>query len=199
MTANISNRRILTQNLYKGEKILKEFKGEFPYLKSNTKYNVIIDRHKDDSKYESLLPLLRGQSQLSGLVMFQIRNAYNATPKKLDYLKQAVKYTKVANCQECAFLVHDKLEKAGIPSQNVRLNFEQKNGFDTAKNHAFTVIGMKEDADIANPHTWGKDAVIIDGWSNMVKRVQDGLEYIKQLFRFNPETENCVFSQHRDL
>lgn len=193
---NVSNRRVLTQNLYNGEKVLKEFKSEYPYIKSNTKYNTIIDRHKDDERYADILPRLRGQSQLSGLVVYQIRSSYQSQPNKINYLKQAVKFSKVANCQECAFLIHDKLEKAGIPSQNIRLNFEQKNGFDTTKNHAFTVIGMNKNADVSNPKTWGKNAVIIDAWSNMVTRVREGIDFIKQTFKFDPEKENCVFSKH---
>jgi hypothetical protein len=195
---NVSNRRVLTQNLYNGEKVLKEFKSEFPYIKSNTKYNTIIERHKDDERYAGIIPLLRGQSQLSGLVVYQMRNSYNAQKNKLGYLKQAVKFLKVANCQECAFLIHDKLDKAGIPSQNIRVNFEQKNGFDTTKNHAFTVIGMDKKADFSNPKTWGKNAVIIDGWSNMVTRVREGIDFIKQTFKFDPEKENCVFSKHNN-
>lgn len=196
---NISNRKVLTQNLYNGERILREFKSEYPYIKSNTRYNVLIDKHRDNEKFAGILPMLRAQSQISGLTVMQIRNIYNSSREKINTLKNVVKYTKVANCQEQTFLIHDKCKNAGIPAINVRLNFEQKNGFDTTKNHAFTVIGMKKNADVSDPKTWGKNAVIIDAWSNMVKRVHEGIDIIKETFRFDPNTENCVFSKHRDL
>lgn len=195
----VRNRKIITQNLYAGEKALRSFKSEFPVLNSNTHYNLLIERHKNNEQYSELIPKLKGKSILAGLKMNCIRSSYNSASDKTDYLKKAIKFQKVANCQERAFLVHNELNSMGIQSQNIRLNFIPKDGQDINKNHAFTVIGMAENADPAKPKTWGKNAVIVDAWANIVKRASDGLEYLKGLFKYNPEVETCELSAHRNI
>ena len=195
----VQNRRIITQNLYAGEKVLKCFNSDFQNLQSNTRYNLLIENHKNDLKYSDLLPKLKGKSILAGLKMNGIRVSYNNAPNKINYLKKAVKFQKVANCQERAFLVHNELNNMGIQSQNIRLNFIPKDGQDINKNHAFTVIGMAENADPAKPKTWGENAVIVDAWANIVKRASDGLEYLKGLFKYNPEVETYELSAHRNI
>ena len=79
------------------------------------------------------------------------------------------------------------------------MNFVAKNGEEIHKNHAFTVIGLKQNADITKPNTWGKDAVIVDAWTKTVKRANEGIEYIKEIFKYNPEKEECVFSLYRNI
>ena len=199
MKVNSTNRRILTQNLYKGEAVLKEFKAEYPYINSNIKYNNIIDRHKNDEKYWALLPILRGKSVLSGFKIAEMRRMYEESRNKSYFLSKAVKATNTAGCQECSILMYNKFSNKGIPAQNVRFAIEQKNGFDTDRNHAFTVIGLDKDAKLSNPKTWGKNAVIVDGWANIVKRAKDGIEYFKEMFKFDPEKEVCVFGEHRNI
>lgn len=192
------NRRIVTQNLYKGESVLRDFNTQYPYLKSNTKYNHLIDLHKNNEQYAKLIPIIKGKSILAGFVLNQIRNTYKQTTDKITYLKNAVKHQKTANCQECAFLVHNKLSEQGILAQNVRMNFVTKGTDKIPKNHAFTVIGLDKEADITRPNTWGKNAVIVDAWTNTVKRARDGIKYIKEFFNFNPEKEDCIYSYHRN-
>lgn len=192
-------RRIITGNLYNGEKALRNFRAQFPLVLSNTRYNCLIERHKTNKDYAELIPALKGKSILAGLVMSGIRNTYNQAKDKINYLKAAVKNQKTANCQEQAFLIHNELKEMGIPSQNVRINFVQKDSEQIHKNHAFTVIGLDKDADIQRPHTWGKNAVIVDAWANTVKRAQEGIEYLKEIFKYNPEKEDCVFSYHRNI
>ena len=124
----VRNRKIITQNLYAGEKALRSFKSEFPVLNSNTHYNLLIERHKNNEQYSELIPKLKGKSILAGLKMNCIRSSYNSASDKTDYLKKAIKFQKVANCQERAFLVHNELNSMGIQSQNIRLNFVPKDG-----------------------------------------------------------------------
>ena len=199
MALNINNRRILTQNMYKAEAVLREFKTEYPYLNSNIKYNAKISEHCDKEKFAHILPILRGNSMMSGFKILEMRRMYEESKNKIYFLSKAVKATKTAGCQECSILMHNKLSERGIPAQNVRFAIEQKNGFDTDRNHAFTVIGLSEGAKLEEPKTWGKNAVIIDGWANIVKRATDGIEYFKDMFKYNPEKEVCKFSEHRNI
>ena len=136
---------------------------------------------------------------MSGFKILEMRRMYEESKNKIYFLSKAVKATKTAGCQECSILMHNKLSERGIPAQNVRFAIEQKNGFDTDRNHAFTVIGLSEGAKLEEPKTWGKNAVIIDGWANIVKRATDGIEYFKDMFKYNPEKEVCKFSEHRNI
>jgi hypothetical protein len=43
-----------------------------------------------------------------------------------------------------------------------------------------------------------ENAVIVDAWTNTVKRARDGIKYIKEFFNFNPEKEDCIYSYHRN-
>ena len=199
MNGKIVNRKIITQNLYAGEKALKTFKAEFPYFHSNTKINTAIRTHEDNKRYSDLIPRLRKQSIVTGLKINNLRLAYASIPNKIQYLTQNIKFNKAANCCECSFLIHDTLKQQGVESQNVIMNIF-KNGeerFD--RNHAFTVIGLKKDANISNPKTWGKHAVIVDGWANIVKRAKEGLDYFTELFGFNSETEHITLDKYRNI
>lgn len=197
--STVQHRKIVTQNLYAGEKALKNFRAEFPCVNSNTRYNQLIERHRNNEDYAELLPKIKGKSILAGLKLDMMRTTYNQTPNKLDYLKLAVKQQKVANCQERSFLIHNQLEQMGVDSQNVRINFVPNNGENIHKNHAFTVIGLDKNADLANPQTWGKNAVIVDAWANIVKRASEGIDYIKDLFKYNPNAETCEYSALRNM
>jgi len=44
----------------------------------------------------------------------------------------------------------------------------------TATDHVFVVVGLDKNADLKNPSTWGKEAVIIDPWGEIVKPVSNG-------------------------
>ena len=174
-------------------------KAEFPYFHSNTKINTAIRTHEDNKRYSDLIPRLRKQSIVTGLKINNLRLAYASIPNKIQYLTQNIKFNKVANCCECSFLIHDTLKQQGVESQNVIMNIF-KNGeerFD--RNHAFTVIGLKKDANISNPKTWGKHAVIVDGWANIVKRAKEGLDYFTELFGFNSETEHITLDKYRNI
>lgn len=196
MVNGLSCRKIATQNLYAGENILRAFKSEYPYLNSNTRYSKLIEKHTGNDSYSEIIPYLRGQACLSGFKISQIRNSYNNRIDKVDKLKKLVKSDKAGNCKECAYIIHDELTKRGIPAENIRLNILDKNGTDKRKNHTFTVFGLSEDAKLSKPESWGKNAIIIDGWTNMVKKAQEGIEYLKTHFEFNPENEVCTFEKY---
>ena len=107
-----------------------------------------------------------------------------------------MKRDKSANCKECTTLIFDKLLKRGCKPQNIKLDIVSDAENTRPRNHTFTVIGLDNKADIAKPHTWGKDCIIIDGWANIVKRAQDGVEYLKQLFCVDSEQEKCIFKNY---
>lgn len=114
------------------------------------------------------------------------------------------------NCAEQAILaavyLHEKKNidnfamVAAIEVTN-RKEFEEhpiKHGYN-ANNHVFVVIGLANNADLNKPETWGKDAVIVDPWSNTVApalnnddNTQNGICKIKKLPLFRSD-ENIEF------
>ena len=208
--------RVVNQNLRLGEKVLKEFKREYPYLKSNSMINVRMKRFqvgmkcvaKRDGverfaevnrKWQDLAPMLKGKSVVTGFNIFNMRNSYFLNKNKLDFLTNYMGKEKTANCRECSFVIYDKLKKLGLEPQNVKIEVIDTNLDKVVDNHAFTVFGLSKNADIAKPHSWGKNAVIVDAWSNIVKKSQDALEYMKTLF--NPESGEKTFelSKYQNL
>lgn len=190
--------KLSTQNLRNGEKVLKEFKQEFPYIRSNTKINLELFNHKDNADIVSLTPKLKGRASIVGFKIYMMRQQYAGAKDKIGFLTSAIKKEKSANCGECAILLHNKLEQKGIKSQNVRFNIH--NNVDKSnRNHAFTVFGLDKNADISKPHTWGKNAIIVDGWANIAQKAQDGVDYLKQLFALNPKEETCVFEPFKNI
>lgn len=194
----INTPKLSTQNLRSGEKVLKQFKQEFPYLRSNTRINLELFNHKDNENITSLTPKLKGRASMTGFKIYMMRQQYASAKDKIGFLTSAVKKEKSANCAECAILMHDKLAQNGIKSQNVRLNI-QNNVDKSNRNHAFTVFGLDKNANISKPHTWGKNAIIVDGWANIAKKAQEGVEYLKQLFQLNTKEETCVFEPFRNI
>lgn len=60
------------------------------------------------------------------------------------------------NCQENANIVYYILKQANVPG-NIRI-------ITAAKWHAFTVWGLNDSADLADPKTWGFEALALDSW-----------------------------------
>ncbi|MCM1265803.1 MAG: hypothetical protein NC200_06350 [Candidatus Gastranaerophilales bacterium] len=191
-----NNLSVVKQKLRLGEQVLKDFKSEYPYIRSNTLINTKIEKHQNDARYSSILPKLSGRSCLAGLKIQGLRYNYERSSQSIEVLQKGIKKDKSANCKECATLIFDKLVKRGEKPQNIKFDIVSESEKSKPKNHTFTVIGLAENADITKPHTWGKNCVIVDGWANIVQKAQDGVEYLKELFNFDAAKEQCVFKKY---
>lgn len=208
--------RVVKQNLRLGEKVLKDFKQEYPYLKSNSMINVRMNRFdaniKDGTKrngvvyfqkvnrqWQDLAPLLKGKSALTGFNIYNMRNNSVSAQNKLEYITNYMKIHRNANCRECSFVIYDKLKQIGHEPQNIKLDIIDIKTNKPIENHAFTVIGLDKNADITKPHTWGKNSVIVDAWCNIVQKTQDGIEYMKNLFRVDEKNRACTLTKYTHL
>ncbi len=70
---------------------------------------------------------------------------------------------RIGQCEEQACSAYYILNKGGVPG---RLQI-----VGTLK-HAFVVWGMAQNADISNEKTWGRDAVIVDGWLGSASKLE---------------------------
>ena len=208
--------RVVKQNLRLGEKVLKEFKQEYPYLKSNSMINARMNRFQSgmqeiakrdglerftevNRKWQNVAPMLKGKSTLTGFNIYNMRNNSVNAKDKLEYVTNYMKTHRTANCRECSFVIYDKLKRMGQEPQNVKLDIIDVKTNKAVENHAFTVIGLDKNADITKPHTWGKNSIIVDAWCNIVKKSQDGLEYMKNLFGAGKDSKQFNFVKYSHL
>lgn len=182
ITNNIPFNGGLKNNLRQGESVLREFKKDFPYIKSFTLWQHRLDHFKkddDDKLEECQFVALRYADEIDDLRLYMnlIDSFNNDREKHIKCLQDEVKQRGCGNCGEITEIISGKLREKGIKHMNVRLNMVQGNSFE---NHAFNVIGMNKKADPKKPSTWGNNAVIIDGWRNFVLSAKDGIrEYEK--------------------
>lgn len=110
-------------------------------------------------------------------------------------LKKYMVKGKVANCAEQAYLAQAKLKSHNKDSKAIYAHIHDKRTDDYRINgqHVFLVLGLDKNAKISEPKTWGTNAIIVDPWSGLVKRANQGLKTIKDLFIFDSQKEYIVF------
>lgn len=193
----ISQPRIVLQNLRLGEKTLKDFNGEYPYFQSSSKLKFKILKHRQNPNYQDIIKNLSNFCSLVNVKIKLMRTGLRTSANKYNYVRKMVKNEKIANCGECAFLMSKDLESKNIKHQNIFMCVNDKDGNYLGDNHSFILLGADKNADYTKPSTWGKNAVIVDGWANFVSRAADGLDYLKQIFNVNQVDRNCEFRPYR--
>ena len=196
MTIITQNLKPVKQNLRIGERILKNFQSEYPYVVSSTKMGLKINKYKDNEKYTPIIDKLGNKIKYYILKILEIRMHAERIENPVEYLKEAVKVKKASNCGECVAIIADKLKSEKIEYKNIIMSINKKDTFEKRANHAFSVIGMNKNADVSKPKTWGKNAVIIDAWANTVTRAQEGLEYIKQILKVDSNKDLCSYRSY---
>ena len=162
----------LKENIAYGYKAIEAVQKDFPIgFMSSTHYET-FSKEKDDRTlcyYQDLIDTTRE--------LVDYKKRLGKSKKEATF--EAVKYTGAANCGEQALLISQKLDELGIKnkiiSMNIRLNTQ--NAYYVTNGHSFCVIDTDENMDINNPNSWGKDAVIVDMWSNTVAKVIDAIEF----------------------
>ena len=165
------------------EEVLKEFKQEFPYLKSSSKIGSQMYRHWDDPKYQGVISRVykKFEKMQERIYDYQYNRffsrCYDSYNHFLEALKSTMKSKGMANCWEDSVLIHDALNKKGLKPENIEMVVETNIG---GGNHFVSVVGLKKGANIRNPKTWGSKAMMVDGWQGFVMKATDGIEYLKK-------------------
>lgn len=180
--------------------LLKEFKSEYD-VKSATYVCEQIKQAKKQNQSEAVLDDL-----------FALRRTYSKNVKKMrkdvwsekyssfeEYISALKSYIKqngsYMNCNECADLMQDKFNQKGIKSNNVLLYTINSEGNRTSlAEHVFTVIGLDENSDIKNPESWGKNAIICDGWADIAMPAARGIEFYEKFFGIDSSKNSLQFS-----
>lgn len=122
----------------------------------------------------------------------------------IEFTAKKVPLLDVGNCAEHAILTaHYLNEKRNI--KNFALvaaispkdpeNFKKNRieyGYNS-DNHVFVVIGLDEAADLEDPSTWGKNAVIVDPWGDVAGPVNITINKIK---KFTGSHDNIIFMNY---
>ena len=182
-----------------GEKMMKEYRRNYPqYFHSNTLVKSFITRHNGDRAFK---PVNKNLQSLADRYNEEIDNVrkkyggnYDSWSSFIDDLKRAVLSENAANCGEQAFLMQDVFLKNGEEAHNVCMTFYTKKD-KIYGNHSFVVSGLSRNADIANPKTWGNEAVVTDPWSNVVLGAREAIDYFRKIFGFNPKYHRETFEQ----
>lgn len=181
----------LKQNLRIAEQVLREFKQEYPYLRSPSFVTNKMSNHIAKPNFRFLYERLKKIEDRNDKMVCKLRRKLLAPNLKTenDYFmleKRLLKETGAANCDECADIIEFSLKERNIKNktigQKVTVNERYWSDEDPSKAHCFNLIGLKHGADVCKPKTWGNNAVIIDGWKNIYGKANDMLEYYKELF-----------------
>lgn len=171
-----------------GETVLREFKQEMGSLKSSTNLLYRIDSLHDRGVINSDCKLFKKVYEIANRLHNQIYDdflkEYVWDNKFLDYQnfrQQLVNNIKnkgnIANCWEDMMIIYTKLLEKGEKPHLLEIIVHKNNG--CRSKHFTTVFGLKENANLSNPKTWGTKAIIVDAWVNVVEPAFDFLEKMK--------------------
>lgn len=125
-----------------------------------------------------------------------------------DYMKamkEKISKHKVANCGEMAFISQQLLElkgkKTDVVSFNIIEKFSHRERNKGVDDHTVLIMNLREKANVNDPQTWGREAIIVDPWFGIARRANLALRQIKDLMNFNPKMEYIVFEKvnYQDL
>lgn len=192
------------ENLRLGEDVLRAFKKKFPYLKSNTFIEAKIEQNTNNPKFTTLLKSLNklaivyGENVLKN--MKKLADFYPRTRKLqntknfVNKLEELLLENNSINCYEPSEIIKlDLLRKKEKPKL-IYLKAREKYTKEI-KQHTFLIFGLKKEAKINNPKTWGQNAVVVDSWSNLVLPAKEALEYFENFFKFNSKTHKIRLKQ----
>lgn len=196
ITPNTTSFLGLRENKLLGERLLKEFYKEFGHMQSSSMLKHKIAKYKK-AKRSSYFTTKKMEAKAIKLEKEIYDPKYNniyapVAPYKsenefIKNLNTMLKSLKKANCWEDMAIMSNKLKMAGEKPRLFIIDLLYNN-FGHC-NHFTCVFGLKKDAKIAEPKTWGNQAVIVDAWSNIVMESKQALEYFYKLFDFNPQKD----------
>jgi len=196
----VINSSSLKENLRLGEAVYKDFKKEFPVLRSKTFVQCKIFQYEGSDRFEKIRHKVENlaDSNAAGIrdVRWQISGKYFNLSEYIDKLKKVISAKKYANCDEQAQIIQFELLKRHQKSHFISMHVRDAESGRNIKfrMHDFSVFGLKKGAEIDNPKTWGNNAVVVDPWSNRVMPANEAIRYYETKFGFNPEIHKITYS-----
>lgn len=189
----------LKENLRLGEKVLKEFKKEFPAIRSNTyiKAKLLQNEGKKINFSEKLTSIMNKYSLNINEVRKQFDyKRYYTLNQYINDLKIALRTIKHANCGEQADIIQYELLQKGKEAHRIWMKSKttNKDGCNIFCDHVFTVFDLKKGARVESPKTWGQNAVVVDPWANIVLPAHKAVEYFKSFLGIKEDEKLLVYN-----
>ena len=190
----------LKENLRLGEGVYRDFKKEFPFLRSNTFVGSKIIQCEGSDRFEKIKPKADKLVKDYGEGIVNIRELlkvpyYNNLEEFVVATKKLVSKYGFANCAEQTDIVQNKLLKKGEKAHRIKMVVRdiESNRLKAYGDHVFSVFGLKKGAKPDYPNTWGNKAVVVDTWANRVMPANEAIDYYKSKLGFNIEKHNVDF------
>lgn len=190
----------LKQNLRMGEYVLKSFHKTFPkYIRSQTFVQAKIEQHRGSSRYKNLLPKLQDVADKYDVGVYELRetldNTYPSFEAYINKLTNLLSQRLYGNCRHKNQVGQYNLLMMNQKPHNVSMKIihTQTGAEKPFSHHEFTVFGLKKDAKLENPATWGNKAVIVDAWRNFYMKATDALRYFEDFYGFDSTKHQMVF------
>ncbi len=191
----------LKQEKILAEGILRDYKSNFPYFKSNSFVNTKILAHYKSPRYASINDKLYDLSAKYTTNIRMIREIltkdykFESFTQFISVLKLILLQRGYANCAELNYILQDCFLKRNVNAHMVCLDTFYKKSANkvSGKDHCFIVFNLDKNAKLDNPATWGNKAIIADAWANIVMPAYDALNYYKKILSYNQSKEYQLF------
>ncbi|MEI8377643.1 MAG: hypothetical protein WCF95_03805 [bacterium] len=166
------------------ENVLKTFKKEFPYLKSNTFIESKIRPHKENPNCREIVTSLQQKamaikSDIYDKAFYDLgKNEYDSLNHFGLALGELTKSKGKANCAENAILGYKILDELGMKPRIFEIKILRD--CETTANHFSTVFNLKKGAQINDPKTWGSKAIVVDTWSGIVMKADEAIRFLSE-------------------
>jgi hypothetical protein len=186
-------------------------------LRSSTHHAAIVEQlaNQPEQTQDVLASIVRHQTLLDELNIIATsfrRRLYEIEVHSVDEFVEGIaklcKESRFGNCGEQAVLAAKFLkDKKGVtnfaivgmdlvePKELEHYAKERRNILKAPwKDHTFLVLGIDPNAELTQPETWGRNAIIVDPWMGLVASVPDGLEQMRKFFSASSQAQ--MFFHH---
>ncbi len=187
--ATIERREQARKELITAEKMLRFVQEKYGKPKSSSWLQLKRMQNKDNPKFADLSGRLA--SKADGYDFAITYRPYEHVNNNVSGEKPAKDL--VGNCDHCAKTVQlEYLFEHKKPTANIVVNVEKADGKGFC-NHVFNVSNLEKGADLKDPKTWGKGAIVTDLWAGIAKPADAALSYYNQLFDIDPAKDKVTF------
>lgn len=190
----------LKENLRLGEDVYRDFKKEFPYLRSNTFLGSKIVQYQGSDRFEKIRPKIERLADKYDLKIGENRSNFYGVDTFEEFvsnIKKIISKNKCANCGEQANIMQYELLKKSTDPHLISMEVEYPLSGMVKEygSHEFAVFGLKKGARLDNPKTWGQEAVVVDPWVNRVMPANEAIEYYKIKLGFDSTKHTTVYDE----
>lgn len=195
----------ISDSLKIGQEIITEFKKEFPDIRSATQVELTLLNWNDSfSAYVSKESFKEYANSLREKIKIILprrmrKNIFTNFSDYVGVLRKEIKKLNAANCGEMSDITLYEALKRGKDAKMVGFNIVNKRETETVRyprgisDHVFVVMDMDKKAQVNKISSWGKNAVVVDTWAEIVDTASNAIKTFKKMFKFDSQKEKISF------